>query len=162
MPDEPLPTVYLETSVISYLAARPSRDLIIAAHQEVTHRWWENRRQEYQLFISQLVDNEIRRGDSREVEKRVTLIAELASIELTEEAADLAELFLTHRALPQNAADDAVHIALATIRGIEFLATWNLKHMANAAIRRRIDMICENFGLVPPVICTPEEFLGET
>jgi predicted nucleic acid-binding protein len=161
MPNEPLPTLYLETTVISYQVARPSRDLVIAAHQECTHRWWEVRRTEYQLFISRLVENEIRKGDPAEVEKRIALIAGLASLEITEDVAELAESFLIQRALPRNAADDAVHIALATTRGIDYLVTWNLKHMANARIRRKIDIICESLGFVPPVICTPEELLGE-
>jgi hypothetical protein len=107
------------------------------------------------------VENEIKKGDPAEVEKRLALIAGLPSIEFSDEAAELAELFLSERALPRKAADDAVHIALATISGIEYLMTWNLKHMANARIRRKIDMICESYGFVPAVICTPEELLAE-
>jgi hypothetical protein len=154
-------TVYLETSVISYLAARPSRDLLVAAHQEVSHRWWEERRKAYELYVSQLVENEIRKGDPTEIENRAALIDGIASLEITEEAIALAESFVTGRAVPSKAEDDAVHIAIATIRGMDFLLTWNMSHMANATVRRRIDKLCESAGLVPPIICTPEELMEE-
>lgn len=160
MPNESLPTVYLETSVISYLTARPSRDLLVAAHQQVTHRWWDERRDDFQLYISQVVDNEIRKGDPNEIEKRLALVSGIDSIEITIEAADLAKILLDQRAMPAKAEDDAVHVALATLRGIDYLTTWNMKHLANATVRRRIDKLCERFGYVPPAICTPEELFG--
>jgi predicted nucleic acid-binding protein len=156
-----LPTLYLETSVISYLTSRPSRDLVTAAHQQITHRWWDTRRGNFRLYVSQLVENEIRNGDSNEAAKRVALIEDIESIEITEKVGMLAERFLTDKILPRKAEDDAVHIALATVRGVDFLATWNMRHMANAIIRRGIEHVCHENGFVPPVICTPEELLGE-
>lgn len=111
--------------------------------------------------MSQLVENEIRKGDSTEIEKRVALIDGIASLEITEEAIALAESFVIGRAVPSKAEDDAVHIATATIRGMDFLLTWNMSHMANATVRRRIDKLCENAGLVPPIICMPEELMEE-
>jgi predicted nucleic acid-binding protein len=154
------PTVYLETSVISYLAARPSRDLIVAAHQQISQDWWDTR-QAWDLSISVLVVSESRTGDAEAAQRRLALLEGLPLLRLNDAATDLAEHLLTRAALPAKAKDDALHIAVAAVHGIDYLLTWNCKHIANARQRPIIEAICEASGYRPPVICTPEELLGD-
>ena len=155
-------TVYVETSVISYLANRPSRDLVVAAHQQITRTWWEKKREEFELFISEIVINEIGAGDKAESAKRLNLVKGVAKfLTIDQEAEDLARAFIQRGALPKKAAVDASHVAIAAVNGIDCLLSWNCKHIANAEIIRVIMMICEEQGYKAPVICTPLEILGE-
>jgi len=151
------PTIYIETSVVSYLVARPSRDIIVAAHQQLTFDWWHNQSQQYDLFISQVVFDEAKAGDKQEAAKRLTAIQDLPLLELNEEGIRLAEKLIQSHAVPKKAAQDALHIAIACINGMDYLLTWNCKHIANAKMRSRIDQVCRESGYVPPTICTPEE-----
>jgi predicted nucleic acid-binding protein len=151
------PAIYIETSVISYLVARPSRDIIVAAHQQITSDWWDQHRHHYDLFISQVVLDEARAGDKQEAAKRLAAIQDLPSLEINEDVIQLAEGLVQSNAIPNNAAQDALHIAIACVNGVDYLLTWNCKHIANAKMRSRIDMVCRDAGYVPPIICTPEE-----
>src|SRR5205085_10493885 len=151
------PTIYLETSFISYLVARPSRDIIVAAHQQLTFDWWSNQRHHYDLFISQVVFDEARAGDAQEAAKRLAAVEGLPLLELTEEGIRLAEKLIQLHAVPKKAAQDALHIAIACVNGMDYLLTWNCKHIANARMRSKIDEICRGMRYGPPIICTPNE-----
>lgn len=153
------PKVYLETTIISYLTARPSRDLIIVAHQELTNEWWENRRKHFDLFVSQLVIQEAKAGDKNAAEKRLGIIETIPLLELNEKVVSLANV-LIEKAIPKKAVEDALHIAIAAIHGMDYLLTWNCKHIANAEKEHAILEICYKNHLNPPVICTPEELMG--
>ncbi len=151
--------VYLETTVISYLASRPSRDLVLASHQQITHDWWETRREQFDLFVSELVAREAGAGDPTAAERRLETISSLPLLELNREALALADAFVSRGALPQTAAEDALHIALATVHGMDYLLTWNCTHIANAAIRYKLGELCYAHDYELPVICTPEELM---
>lgn len=151
--------VYLETTIVSYLSARASRDLITAAHQQITQDWWDNHRSGFDLFVSQLVIEEATSGDEQAVHRRLQLLEELDLLQLDEEAVHLARTLIEQGTLPDKAMGDALHIAIATVRGMDYLLTWNLKHLANAAMRNAITVTCRESGYEPPVICTPEELL---
>lgn len=153
-------SVYLETTFISYLVARPSRDLIVAAHQQATQDWWANRRNEFNCVVSQVVIDEASAGDSAEVEKRLAIIDGLLALELTECADTLGQAIMNARMLPPQAVRDALHVAVAAIHAVDYLLTWNCKHLANAQIARRIALVCESLGHRMPIICTPEELMG--
>jgi hypothetical protein len=153
-------SVYLETTFISYLVARPSRDLIVAAHQQVTQEWWADRRAEFATCISQVVIDEASAGDSEEARKRLAIIADLSALEITESAEALTQAIMTAGILPPHAFPDAAHVAVAAVHGVDYLLTWNCKHLANAQITRRIARVCEKLGHRMPIICTPEELMG--
>jgi hypothetical protein len=154
------PRVYVETSVLSYLTALPSRDIVRAAHQQVTIEWWA-RREHFELFISEAVLAEVRRGDSAAASRRVAAAQGLPVLSATEEAQTLASTLLTTAAMPRKAAIDAAHVAIAAVNGMHFLMTWNCAHIANAVMRPSIEAVCRAAGLVPPVICTPEELVAQ-
>lgn len=154
-------TVYLETSFVSYLTARPSRDLITAGHQAITHAWWETRRQEFELFISEVVIDEAKYGHPEAAEKRLTSLAGINLLDVTDEAIEFADRLIQNHAIPQKAATDALHISIACVSGINYLVTWNCKHIANAERYEAVNRICIENGYVAPIICTPEELLGE-
>ena len=152
--------VYLETSFISYLVARRSRDLIIAGRQQVTLDWWEQGQQQFDLFVSEIVLLEARAGDATEVTKRLTVLTGLPILDVPTEASRLAGLLLSRGIVPSKANIDAVHIAVATVHGMDYLLTWNLKHIANAHVRKMVARIFRAEGYESPEICTPEE-LGD-
>lgn len=152
--------VYLETSVVSYLTALPSRDLVQAAHQQVTREWW-NRRDRFVLYVSQAVLDEAARGDVEAAARRLTALQGIQALAVTAEVSDLAERFIRENAMPAKAAIDAVHVAVAVVNGMDYLLTWNCTHIANAAIRSKIERICREAELQPTVICTPEELMEE-
>ena len=151
------PAVYVETSVISYLVARPSRDLVVAAHQQLTVAWWHDQRQNYDLFVSQIVVDEVRAGDPEIAAKRIAAIADLPLLGINEEAVHLAQSLIKAHAVPKKAALDALHISVACVGGMDYLLTWNCKHIANATMRSEIETTCRTAGYASPVICTPEE-----
>jgi hypothetical protein len=153
--------VYLETTIVSYLTARPSRDLILAAHQEVTRQWWKRRRADFEIYVSQLVVDEAGRGDPEAANRRVDLLVGVARLRVTDKALGLArELVRTH-ALPREGTEDALHIALAAVNGMDLLLTWNCRHIANAEMVPAIRATIERSGYDPPIICTPDELMGE-
>jgi len=155
------PKVYLETTIPSYLTSRPSRDLVTAAHQQVTRDWWERRRHDYDLFASQVVVQEARAGDQDAAERRLAALEGVPQLELREDVFALAEELMEKGAVPREAAEDALHIAAATVHGMEYLLTWNCTHIANAHTRFLIEEVCRSLGYRPPTICTPEELIEE-
>jgi hypothetical protein len=150
------PRVYVETTVISYLTALPTRDLVRAAHQQITTEWWA-RRDAFELFVSDAVIEEMRLGDEAAARRRLGAADGIARLATTLEAQALAKALLREAALPTKAAIDAVHVAVATVSGMNYLLTWNCTHIANAVTRPRIETVCRNNGFDPPTICTPEE-----
>ena len=152
------PKLYVETSIISYLTSRPNRDVVINANQQLAQEWWESRHQ-FDLFISELVVNEVSKGDSHMAQKRLDLIQDLPLLDVNDEIKDLAKEILRQNVLPPKAALDVFHIALTAVHGIDFLLTLNCKHIANAFIYRRIEKICSAFGYESPIVCTPQEIL---
>ena len=155
------PKIYIETSVVSYLTSQPSRDIVTAARQQITREWWRTKREGFDLFVSEFVLGEARLGDSQIAALRLAALESIPEIVLTERAAALAEELVRKGPLPEKAALDALHIAVAVSGGVDYLLTWNFKHLANAMIRSKIEKICLLHGYEPCVICTPEELLGE-
>jgi hypothetical protein len=155
------PKVYLETTIPSYLAARPSRDLLVAAHQQITRDWWESRRSEFELYVSQLVVQEVRAGDTLLANRRLELLQDLPVLAVSREILKLAEDLITEGPIPRKAAGDAAHIAIATVYGCEYLLTWNCRHIANAELYRAIRQVVDRHGFDLPSLCTPEELMGE-
>ena len=153
------PRVYIETTVISYLTARPARDVVIAGHQQSTRDWWATASERFELVISELVREEAGAGDPDAVRARLTLLASLALLDATAEAQELAEKLVGASAVPEAAMRDAAHIAIAAANGIEYLVTWNFRHIANAVTRPQIESVCRQAGFESPVICTPEELM---
>lgn len=154
-------TVYIESSVISYLAARPSRDVIIAGRQAETHDWWENRRHGYEPIVSIVVESEIGRGDPVQAARRKSWIEGITSVAVSGDAALLAEALLAAGAIPVGSEEDALHIAIAATQGAEYLVTWNFRHINNAEKARHIVTVVETFVPACPRICSPEELGGE-
>lgn len=126
------PKVYVETTVISYLSARPSRDIVVAAHQELTREWWDQRRQAFHLVVSEVVLREAAGGDPQAAERRSTLLAGIDVLEVGQAALDLAEEFVRRGVVPAGDAEDALHIAVAVTHGVDYLLTWNCAHIARA------------------------------
>ena len=153
------PKVYLETTIISYLTSRPSRDIITAAHQQSTQEWWNSRRDKFDVFVSQIVIQEVGEGDDDAIAKRIDVIEDIAQVEIQPEAVFLAQSLVADGLVHEKAAADALHIAIATVQGMDYLLTWNLKHIANATIRNAIADACRQHGYEPPIICTPEELM---
>lgn len=153
-------SVYLETTFISYFVSRPSRDLLVAAHQQITHDWWTNRRQDFECYVSQVVIDEASAGDPEEAKERRAMINAFPVLEVTEDVEALTRAILASRAVPPHAVRDAAHIAVAAVNDVDYLLTWNCKHLANAQIIRRISVVCNREGYNTPVICTPEELMG--
>ena len=128
---------------MSYLTARPSRDVVVAGHQQVTHEWWDNRRQGYELCVSQLVRNEAGAGDSQAAQERLEVLKTMTLLETSVQALELAKELIKAGALPAKAADDALHIDVAAMNGIPYQLTWNCRHLANATMRP----VIENVGV---------------
>jgi hypothetical protein len=153
-------SVYLETTFVSYLVARPSRDVIVAGHQATTQEWWSNRRAEFECSVSQVVIDEASVGDPAEVQKRLAIIGALPALDLTDTAESLTRAIMAAGILPPHAFPDAAHVAVSAVHAIDYLLTWNCKHLANAQIARRIAIVCGRLGHKMPIICTPEELMG--
>jgi predicted nucleic acid-binding protein len=156
------PSVYLESSFISYLTNRRSRDILVAAHQEVTQQWWEMRRHDFQLFISDLVISEIAVGDPEASKRRLDAVNNIQLLTATDAVAHLTTRILEKKVIPAKAAVDAAHVAFAAIKGIDYLLTWNCKHIANMEISRILRNVIESEGYEAPLICTPLELLGNS
>ncbi len=152
-------TVYLETSIIGYLASRPSRDLITAANQQLTRDWWDQHREQFDLYISEAVVAECSTGDPQAAQERLDVLEGIAVLDITEAADNLADELLKRVPLPEKVAVDALHIAIATVNGVDYLLTWNCTHIANAALQHRIETICRSAGFESPTICTPQQLM---
>jgi predicted nucleic acid-binding protein len=153
--------IYIETTIPSYLTARPSRDIVQAARQQLTREWWEVERRNYDLCISQIVLDEAAAGDAEAAQRRMAVIDTLPLLDLTFEVDGLAGTIMQSGLLPISASRDAVHIAVTAVHQVHFLLTWNCRHIANATIFRDLQHIIMSAGYDVPVICTPEELLGD-
>ncbi len=159
--DHMKPKLYKETTIPSYLASRPSSDPVVAGHQSITRDWWTNRQSAFDAFISEAVLDEIGQGDPEAVARRRALIAGFPTLETTKACADLAQYYLTSLLLPTKAHFDALHLAIASIYSMDFLVTWNCRHLARGSVMHDLPAINDRFGLRAPTICTPEELLYE-
>jgi hypothetical protein len=155
------PKVYIETSIPSYLTARPSNDIRAMANKNATLEWWENYRFDFDLFISEFVIAEVGLGHPEAAQRRLSVIADLPELFVTEEVKVLANALITEGPIPAKSEVDAYHISVATINGMEYLLTWNCTHIANAVLRPKIEAICRKYGFEPPILCTPQELIGE-
>jgi len=155
------PRVYIETTVVSYLTAWRSPQLVMAGHQETTRNSWDDERHRFDLFISEVVVQEASAGDPAAVQRRLEAISGLPELQITDEARLLAKELIAKTPLPETARVDALHIATATVNGMDYLLTWNCRHIANATLRRSMGAICEGAGYEMPVICTPLELIEE-
>ena len=157
MPD----AIFIETTIPSYYVARPSRNVIQLARQELTRKWWDFHRHHFQLHTSQVVLEEAADGEIGMAHQRLALLSGVFLLSLDELTTDLADELLQTVVLPAVAARDALHLAVAVVHGMKFLLTWNCKHIANPHLRERIRTCFSRHGVDLPVICTPEEFLGD-
>ena len=155
------PTVYLETTIISYLAARPSKDLITAACQTMTHEWWNRRRRDFELLVSERVIFEAQRGDRTMSARRLTFIDGLEVLRVSASTAGFVEKLLKGTGLPVTAVEDVFHIAVTAENRVDFLLTWNCRHIANAVLVKKVEQICAALGHKCPTICTPQELMGD-
>jgi hypothetical protein len=154
-------TVYIETSILGYLTARSTKDLILAANIEITRDWWESRRNAFILYTSEAVLDEAAQGDAEIATQRLEILRDFPLLAMNQAVQDLAAQFLSRSSLPPKAKVDAIHIAAATIHGMDYLLTWNCKHIANAQIQGKLAEISLDFGYVLPILCTPNELMGE-
>ena len=153
------PRVYVETTVISYETARLSSQLIVSAQQQITHQWWVKAQDRFTLFVSAFVIREASAGDREAAARRISILADLPVLELTDDVTDLAASLIGRGGIPASAAEDASHIAIAAVHGMDYLVTWNCTHIANATTRERIAQTVHRFGCQCPVICTPQELM---
>ncbi len=154
-------TVYIETSIFSYLLARQSRNLIAAARQQLTIEWWECHRHRYQHFISNVVIAEASQGDEIRSQERLDLLKDIQRLEITDDCKNLTEKIIYDVPMPEKAIDDAMHAAISSYYSLDFLLTWNCRHLANAHIIPKLRSVVESEGFQFPQICTPEELMGE-
>ena len=155
------PKVYVETTVISYLTAWPSAEVVMAAHQEITREWWNSKRGEFDLFVSELVREEAAAGDRQAAKKRLEIIDFFPLLTFGSDTRRLVNVLVQQLQLPNRASADAAHIALAITNGMDYLITWNCRHIANARLRNMIDGVCDSVGYAAPTICTPEELMED-
>ena len=155
------PKAYMETTVVSYLTAWPNRDIVVAGHQQATRDWWQVAKNAFDVVASELVIQEARAGDEAAARDRLEVLDRLRLLEVSADALALAAKLVASGTIPQAAADDALHLAIAAVNGVEYLVTWNCRHLANATRRAEIEAAIRTAGYEPPVICTPEELLLE-
>jgi hypothetical protein len=153
------PKVYLESTFVSLLTAWPSRDLLRAAQQQSTRDWWISRRNDFDMFVSQVVLDEIAMGDSTAASDREHAIAGLPVLHVSPAVEDLTRRLVESRSVPSKAGRDAAHIAVAAVHQMHFLLTWNFRHINNAVLAGKIRACCEMVGFTCPVICTPDELM---
>jgi hypothetical protein len=153
------PKLYIETTVASYLTARPTRDLILTARQQITVDWWTARLTDFDCVISQIVLDEAGRGDKMAAGRRLAALRPFPLLDINAEAVELAQRLTDGGAIPANAVEDAGHVAVCAVHGVRFLLTWNFRHLANAEKLDEIRQVCLLAGFPPSTICTPEELM---
>jgi len=151
--------VYIETTVVSYLTAKPSRDIVIAGHQEATRELWSKLSSRYETYVSALVVQEAGKGNPNQAQMRLAAIAKFPMLDIDDEAQSLAEKIIAKKGIPVEYPEDALHIAVATVNGIEVIITWNFAHLNNPFTRKKVRKIVEAEGYSCPEICSPEELL---
>ncbi len=156
------PKVYVEATVVSYLVARPSNNPIIASRQWATQQLWKSYTDRFEFVISEIVLTEIQRGDATAAQQRINVVSTLPVLENKPETNVLVQKMLDDGAVPPNSAPDAQHIAIATVHGIEYLVSWNHKHIVNKHKREHINQVCQEAGFVPITLCTPIELMEQS
>jgi len=154
-------SIYLETTVISYYTARPSRDIIVLARQQITREWWPTAKKQFDIFISEAVIQEIQLGDIEAAEKRLNAIEEFYRLELNEEVTEIAQKYMEKLGIPAKSFGDALHLACASLHNIDYLVTWNCTHMANPVMIKKLIKTNDFIGINTPFICTPELLIKE-
>lgn len=152
--------VYIETSIVSYLTARPSNNLIAAAWQRETVDWWETQKDRFDLYISEVVIEEAGRGDESAASRRLEALEDIDVLQLDKKSLALSKTLIEQSAVPRKALDDALHLALAAVNGMDFLLTWNCRHIDNAEMKPRIRKVIESQAYQCPEIATPIELMG--
>ena len=153
-------TVYIETSIVSYLTARPTNDLLAAAWQKITTDWWDTQRSRFSLYTSGVVTEEAGRGNPDAAARRLNALSDIQLLAITEAAVSLSKALLKEGALPAKALDDSLHIAIAAVHGVDYLLTWNCRHIDNAEMKPVMRKICAAQGYTCAEICTPQELMG--
>lgn len=148
-------SVYIETTIPSYLAARPSSDLNIAADQQLTHHWWTHESFQFRLYTSVFTLDEAGRGDVNAADRRQRFLNDIPDLAIPPEflalEADIIRLFQ----LPPKAQTDASHLALAVLHRMDYLLTWNCTHLANSVLQKELMDYCQYHTLHVPIVCTP-------
>jgi hypothetical protein len=153
-------SVYLETTIVSYYTSKPSRDIVALAHQEITKEWWPMAITRYNIFISEIVVEEAGLGDSEASKRRLEEIKDFPHLELNEKVEEMAKIYVEKLEIPESSIRDGIHLAIACIHNIDYLVTWNCKHLANGEIIKKLMKINKSLGIHTPIICTPEELMG--
>ena len=151
--------VYIETTIPSYLVARPSRDIVLLTHQELTKQWWENCKDDYRLFTSQETIDEANSGDPVYAKLRCEILETIQLLDPVEEVEQLASKYFKYFNFSVNSLRDAAHLAFAVYYDLDYLLTWNCKHLANANVRVRLHKLNNSLGYNTPDLCTPEELI---
>ena len=154
-----IPSVYIETSIISYLTSKPSRDLIIAAHQQTTSEWWAKVRPNVECYVSPFVIDEASRGDDEYARKRLEAITDFSALEVNEEIENLAQKYFLALDIPDKAKIDAFHLAIAAWHQMDYVLSWNCKHIASARVQKMLQNANARLGIYIPIVCTPEELM---
>jgi len=152
--------IYIETSIVSYLTARPSNNLIAAAWQKETIDWWGRQKARFDLYISEVVIEEAGRGDEAAASRRLAVLENIQVLQLNQASIALSKALIEEGGMPRKALDDALHVAISAVHGVDFLLTWNCRHIDNAEMKPRIRAIVENHGYQSPEIATPTELMG--
>ena len=153
-------TIYIESSVVSYYTSKRAHNLVVAARQQITKNWWKHRMSLFKPYISQVVLEEIGRGDRTAASRRTNAVHSFLRLKLTDDVLTLAQELVAKGVIPEQFPEDAAHISVAAVHGMDYLVTWNFTHINNAERKSCIESAIRHFGFEPPVICTPEELMG--
>jgi len=153
-------TVYIETSIVSYLTSRPTSDLLAAAWQKTTVDWWDTQRSRFELYTSDVTVEEAGRGNPEAAARRIEVLSKIPILTITESVVALSKALLHGGALPAKALDDSLHISVSAVHGVDYLLTWNCRHLVNAETKPIIRSICTMHGYTSLEICTPQELMG--
>lgn len=152
-------SLYLETTVVSYYTARPTRDIIVLAHQEITREWWPQAIKRFDIFISEVVIEEASMGDLEAAKKRMEEIENFPHLELNDKVEKIAKVYMESLEIPEKSFRDAAHLSAASVHNMDYLVTWNCTHLANGEVIKRLMTINGSLGIHTPIICTPEELM---
>ncbi len=155
------PKLYLETSIVSYLVSRPSPDVIALSRQNTTRIWWDRNSHEYSIYVSSIILSESSQGDESVARKRLEILEKFPVLAISSQVEYVAGYYMEKGIVPVSNPGDALHLAFASIYGMDVLATWNFKHLANIRVRRLLRNINVNLNIPLPDICTPDELMGD-
>ena len=153
--------VYIESSVVSYLSGRLSRDVVIVGRQQITREIWPLLTERFDCYVSVLVREEVERGDPEAAGCRLAVLAAMTALTASDEARDLAKAMIQNGLMPSRCVEDALHIAIAAVNGMDYFLTWNFRHLNNVQMRVKIESFLQGYGYEPPLVCSPEELFGE-